>query len=107
MKKGKAEYERAEKLVKDQIVSQKEFENARLNYQNAKTAYEAISGKQSAKGVGITTPLTGYLKNISVKDGEYVTGIFICHVRKRRDASGRCSDAYDPGEVSSSTRQKI
>ena len=22
-----------------------------------------------------------------------VTGIFICHVRKRRDASGRCSDA--------------
>ena len=36
-----------------------------------------------------------------------VTGIFICHVRKRRDASGRCSDAYDPGEVSSSTRQKI
>ena len=72
-KKAKAEYERAEKLVKDQIVSQKEFENARLNYQNAKTAYEAISGKQSAKGVGITTPLTGYLKNISVKDGEYVT----------------------------------
>ena len=71
--KAKAEYERAEKLVKDQIVSQKEFENARLNYQNAKTAYEAISGKQSAKGVGITTPLTGYLKNISVKDGEYVT----------------------------------
>ena len=72
--KAKAEYERAEKLVKDQIVSQKEFENARLNYQNDKTAYEAISGKQSAKGVGITTPLTGYLKNISVKDGEYVTG---------------------------------
>ena len=32
---------------------------------------------------------------------------FICHVRKRRDASGRCSDAYDPGEVSSSARQKI
>ena len=29
------------------------------------------------------------------------------HVRKRRDASGRCSDAYDPGEVSSSIRQKI
>ncbi len=26
---------------------------------------------------------------------------------KRWDASGRCSDAYDPGEVSSSTRQKI
>ena len=45
--KAKAEYERAEKLVKDQIVSQKEFENARLNYQNAKTAYEANRPKVS------------------------------------------------------------
>ena len=38
------------------------------------------------------------------EDAFDVTGIFICHVRKRRDASGRCSDAYDQGEVSSFTR---
>lgn len=71
--KARAEYERAQKLVGDKIVSQKEFEAITQNYQNAKAAYDAISGKQSAKGVSINSPLTGYIKNIAVKDGEYVT----------------------------------
>ena len=44
-----------------------------MDYQNAQIAYKAISRKQSSKGVGITSPLTGYIKNILVKDGEYVT----------------------------------
>lgn len=71
--KAKVEYERAQKLIKDKIISQKEFENVQLNYQNAKIAYDAIAGKQTVKGVGVSTPMTGYIKNISVKDGEYVT----------------------------------
>lgn len=71
--KTKAAYERAQNLIKDKIISQKEYETIQLDYQNAQIAYEAISGKQSSKGVGITSPLTGYIKNILVKDGEYVT----------------------------------
>ncbi len=71
--KSKAEYERAQKLITDKIISQKEFETIRLNYQNAQLAFDAISGKQSAKGVNINSPLNGYVKNIAVKDGEYVT----------------------------------
>lgn len=71
--KAKAEYDRAQSLVKDKIISQKEYESIRLDYQNAKIAYDAISGKQSTQGVGITSPLNGYIKNINVKDGEYVT----------------------------------
>lgn len=70
--KAKAEYERAQKLVGDKIISQKEFESITLNYQNAKIAYDAIADKQSGKGVSITNPLNGYIKNISIKDGEYV-----------------------------------
>lgn len=71
--KSKAEYERAQKLIADKIISQKEFETIRLDYQNAKLAFDAISGKQSAKGVSISSPLNGYVKNIAVRDGEYVT----------------------------------
>lgn len=71
--KAKAEYERASELVKDKIISQKEYENILLNYQNAKIPYEAIYGKQSAQGVIVTNPLNGYIKNIMVQDGEYVT----------------------------------
>lgn len=71
--KAKAEFERAGILIKDKIVSQKEYENIRLNYQNAKIAYDAVSGKQSAKGMSVTAPIGGYIKNIAVKEGEYVT----------------------------------
>ncbi len=71
--KAKAEYERAQKLIQDKIISQKEYETIRLNYQNARIAYDAIAGKQSAKGMAITAPFNGYVKNITVQDGEYVT----------------------------------
>ena len=69
---AKKEYERMEQLVGDQIVSQKEYEQARLAYANAKTAYEAIQGKESARGVAVTAPMNGFLKNILVKEGDYV-----------------------------------
>lgn len=71
--KAKAEFERARTLVKDKIISQKEYESIRLDYQNAKIAYDAVSGKQSVRGVNVTAPIGGYIKNIAVKDGEYVT----------------------------------
>lgn len=71
--KAKTEFERAGTLVKDKIISQKEYESIRLDYQNAKIAYDAVSGKQSAKGVNVLAPIGGYIKNIVIKDGEYVT----------------------------------
>lgn len=70
---AKKEYERMQQLIGDKIVSQKEYEQARLAYENAKVAYDAISGKQSVRGVAVTAPIQGYLKNILVKEGDYVT----------------------------------
>lgn len=72
-KKAKAEYERARKLIEDKIISQKEYESIILAYQEAKISFDAISGKNSQQGVGVTNPLDGYVKTINVKDGEYVT----------------------------------
>lgn len=70
---SKKEYERMQQLVGDKIVSAKDFEQARLNYENAKVAYEAIAGKQTANGVSVVSPINGYLKNIQVKEGDYVS----------------------------------
>lgn len=70
---AKQEFERMEQLIGDKIVSQKEYEQARLAYENAKVAYDAIQGKQSVRGVAVTAPMTGFLKNILVKEGDYVT----------------------------------
>ena len=50
---AKQEYARMEALVADRIVSAKEFEQAKLNYANAKAAYEAVADKQTAKGVAV------------------------------------------------------
>ena len=69
---AKKEYERMGQLVGDKIVSAKDFEQARLNYENAKVAYEAVAGKQTANGVSVVSPMNGYLKNLQVKEGDYV-----------------------------------
>lgn len=70
--KAKEEYERAEKLVGSQIVSQKEFAALREAYQNARLAYEALLPSKSGKGVAVKAPIGGFVKNCLVKEGDYV-----------------------------------
>ena len=70
---AKASYDRAEALVKDKIISQKEFESSKLEFENAKTAYDAVSNNKTAKGVSVNAPINGHMKNILVKEGEYIT----------------------------------
>lgn len=69
---AKAAYERAQELIGDKIISQTEFEQTRLNYENARTAYEALAANSSAKGTGITAPIGGYITGIAVREGDYV-----------------------------------
>lgn len=65
-------FERAEALIEDNIISRQEYEKARLEYETSRLAFEAIADRQTAAGISISSPLTGYLKNIRVKAGEYV-----------------------------------
>jgi RND family efflux transporter MFP subunit len=67
------EFQRAEELVKDRIISAKEFEQIRLRYETAKTTYEAQASSVTATGVKITSPISGYIKNRLVSQGEYVS----------------------------------
>ena len=66
-------YQRAEALAKDRIVSAKELEEARLRYENARTAYDAQVAEITPKGVAVKAPVNGYVRNIMVGQGEYVT----------------------------------
>lgn len=70
---ARKEYERMQQLIDDKIVSAKDFEQARLNYENAKVAYDAVAGKQTTQGLSVVSPLNGYLKNLQVKEGDFVT----------------------------------
>ena len=66
------EYERALPLVKDKIISEKDFNVIKTEYETARLAYEAVGKGVSAKGVAVNSPITGYMKECMVKEGDYV-----------------------------------
>ena len=70
---AKKEYDRMKPLVENQIVSQKEFAAAQQNYENARITYEAIANGSTGRGVSVTAPIGGYVKNVLVNEGDYVT----------------------------------
>lgn len=70
---SKKEYERMQALIKNKIVSDKEFAQAEQNFENARISYEALAKNHSAGGQNITAPIGGYVKSILVKEGDYVT----------------------------------
>ena len=67
------EFSRAEKLIKDNIISAKEYEQIRLRYETAKTAYEAQAANITSSGVRVTSPISGFIKNRLVSQGDYVS----------------------------------
>lgn len=67
------ELRRAEKLAADQIVSEKELEAARMRYEIAATAYQAQASSYTSRGVVITAPMGGYLKQRLAGQGDYVS----------------------------------
>lgn len=69
---ARAEYERASKLVDSRIVSQKEFNAIRENYENARVAYEALRPAEGGKGVAVRAAEDGFVKTCLVKEGDYV-----------------------------------
>lgn len=71
--KAKEEYERAQKLVSSQIVSQKDFAALREAYENARLTYEALKPSKSGKGVSVKSPISGFIKACLVKEGDYAT----------------------------------
>lgn len=70
--RAKADYERKKELADERIVSQKDLQEALASYIKAEKEYRNMSenfpdGKQVTK-----SPLTGYVKNIAIKNGDYV-----------------------------------
>lgn len=70
---AKKEYERARDLVRDRIVSEKEFNAARSSYETAKIAYEAVARSRTGKGVVVAAPAGGRMTACLVKNGDYVS----------------------------------
>lgn len=68
------EYLRDKELLKDNIISASHYERSKLEYEQAKAAYEALSRSgYSNEGLNVNAPISGYFSAIYAKEGQYVT----------------------------------
>lgn len=70
---AKQNYDRAKNLVDSKIVSQKEFSEIQNRYENAKLIYENLQKNVSGNGSKVTAPMSGYITQLLVANGAYVT----------------------------------
>jgi len=70
--KASLEYERSKELAKEKIVSEKELQNAQFSFENAKAVYENLNRNFNASGQKVSSPMTGFIKQLFVQNGQYV-----------------------------------
>lgn len=71
--KAKSDYDRLQELVKDNIVSQKDFLEAKARFETEQASYNNLARNYQAGGQRITSPISGFVKNISVAEGQHVS----------------------------------
>ncbi|UFH34684.1 efflux RND transporter periplasmic adaptor subunit [Flavobacterium acetivorans] len=69
---AKADYERSKLLVADKIVSEKDHQQVKLQFDNARNAYNTVSKNYSSKGQNVLSPMSGFVKNVLVTEGQFV-----------------------------------
>ena len=72
LEKTKSAFERAKTLHKDQIISEKDFVEAKSNFENASANYESINKDYNSNGFLISSPVTGFICDVYVNEGQYV-----------------------------------
>lgn len=70
---AKENYERAQSLIEQKIVSEKEFSQLKNNYDNAKLVYDNLQKHYSSQGATVHAPINGFIQQLFVRNGSYVT----------------------------------
>lgn len=70
---AETEYNRANELIRDKLITQREFQEAKLRYENAQIALANLNRNYSASGKSISSPINGYIRNIMVDEGQFVS----------------------------------
>ncbi|MDQ3192915.1 MAG: efflux RND transporter periplasmic adaptor subunit [Bacteroidota bacterium] len=95
--KAKSDFERSSELVKDNIVSQKEYLQAKVAFEKAQTVFNTIAKNYSSKGQSISSPISGFVKDILVSEGQFVqagTPLAIISKNKRLLLQAHLSQRY-------------
>lgn len=70
--KAKADFERAQILVVEKVISEKDFLQVKADFEMAENNFRVLSKNHSSSGIQITSPIRGYVKQILVLEGQYV-----------------------------------
>lgn len=70
--KAERDYARAQLLIKDKIVSEKDLAVAKAQYEAAKLTYTTVQHTRSAGGVIVAASRGGYIKQCLINEGDYV-----------------------------------
>jgi len=70
--KAEADHDRAKELIGDKIISEKDFLDTKLKFENAKVAFDALSKNYSGMGQMVRSPIQGFVKSVLVSQGQYI-----------------------------------
>lgn len=70
--KAEADYKRSLDLYKEKIISEKDFLSVKSEYETSKAAYDNLQQNFSSKGQQVSSPQTGYIKQLFVGNGQFV-----------------------------------
>lgn len=71
--KAKTDYERSKLLVADKIVSERDHQQVKLQFDNAQMAYNTVAKNYTSKGQNVFSPISGFVKNVLVTGGQFVS----------------------------------
>jgi RND family efflux transporter MFP subunit len=82
---AKTNYERKSKLAVDKIVSDRELEAAKSNFETSRSRFENFRKNFTSAGQSIVSPISGFVKQIHVNHGEYVeTGQILASITQNK-----------------------
>lgn len=70
--KARLDFNRARNLIDEKLISEKEYLEAKLNYESSKNTFENISKYYSDGNQQLKSPTDGYIRTVFVKEGQYI-----------------------------------
>ncbi len=70
--KAEADYKRVQPLLADKIISQKDYLEIKNRYDQARIQFETLNRNYTEGGQAVQSPMNGFVKQLSVRPGEYV-----------------------------------
>ncbi|GHT11447.1 cation efflux system protein [Bacteroidia bacterium] len=71
-RKAESDYKRAQGLIQEKIISEKDFLQIQSDYETAKAVYDNLYKNFSSGGQTVSAPFAGYIKQVLVENGQFV-----------------------------------